>query len=270
MRSFILLLLSFSVSYCILIVDLPFDEYNPDSKTILTFDKEIEIRNPFTICISFNLQDYASPRSILGTYDKGLQLIINDVGVGKLEINGMIYIFKVPESAFQPFSWTHLCLSSSNENYHVMGAGKLWYKGKKKLLEPTKIDELLLGSISIPGYYKDVKGKVAELNIFNKSLSLDEMKNYTTCGHFMESTPEKQDEYIQMILNWSTIKTSNIKGRIADNNDTCLWSLTRNPIYKVLPTLLPRDQVMKTCHILKAKLAYPKTLEDYKTWNSKF
>ena len=270
MRSLTLLLLSIPISYCIIIVDLPFDEYNPNHKTILFFEKEIEIRNPFTMCISFNLQDYASPRSIIGTYDKRFQLIINDVGVGKLEIDGMIFIFKVPESAFQPFSWTHLCLSSNDENYHVMGAGKLWYKGKKKSLEPTKISELLLGSITDTGYYKDLKGKVAELNIFDKSLSLNDMKNYTTCGHFMESTPEKQEEYIQMILNWSNIKTSMIKGRIAGNNDTCRWSLTRNPVYKVSPTLLAQDQIKKTCHILQAKLAYPKTLQDYKSWNSKF
>ena len=74
------------------------------------------------------------------------------------------------------------------------------------------------------------------------------------------------------ILQWSDITTSMLTG---DNNhqrtikQLCSRGKTEKSYYKLIPHLQDQDDAMKTCEVLNGQLATPKTLDEYKSWNSK-
>ena len=41
-------------------------------------------------------------------------------------------------------------------------------------------------------------------------------------------------------------------------------------MHKVMPVFLDQHNAMHVCKSLKAELAYPRTLDEYKDWKSKF
>ena len=49
-------------------------------------------------------------------------------------------------------------------------------------------------------------------------------------------------------------------------NDLCLKS--NGVVHKVIPVLLNQNEAMNACKILQAELAYPKTLDQFKKWQS--
>ena len=262
MRTCPLLLLSLWYCYATLVVEVPFDENDLDQKTTLTFNDDIEISNPMTFCIRFNLKDYVSPRYILSIQQKVFELKVGDTGMGRVKIHGHNFNFKIPKSGLQPFSWTHFCFCSYGEHYQVVVNGVQWHEGKSTIFEKVKVHQFILGStLGYHNYYSDFKGEITDLNIWNKRLSSKVLKNITeNCG-----VPEP----IPDTLFWSNLDKSMFKGQNIVE-ETCILNDEKPSTYKILPTQLDHENAMHACKILQAKLAYPKTLQEYKKWSSKF
>ena len=139
MRTCPLLLLSLWYCYATLVVEVPIDENDLDQKTTLTFNDPMEISNPMTFCIRFNLEHYVKPIYILSSPQNVLELKVADTGMGKIKIQGLPFNFKIPKSGLQPYSWTHFCFCSFGEHYQVVVNGVQWHEGEGTIFEKFKI-----------------------------------------------------------------------------------------------------------------------------------
>ena len=73
------------------------------------------------------------------------------------------------------------------------------------------------------------------------------------------------------ILQWLNITKSMLTG---DNHQRqikqlCSQGISETTYHKLIPHLQDQDGAMKTCKILNGQLASPKTIDEYKSWNSK-
>ena len=262
MRTFPLILLSLWYCYATLVVEVPIDENNLDQKTTLTFNDNIEIKNPMTFCIRFNLEHYVKPSYILSSPQNLLELKVADTGMGKIKIHGHPFNFKIPKSGLQPFSWTHFCFCSFGEHYQVVVNGVQWHEGKSTIFEKVKIHQFILGStLERSDYFSDFKGEITNLNIWNKIISTKVLINITeNCG-IPEPIPDA--------LSWSKLEKS-MFNRQSNEKETCILNDEKPSTYKLVPTKLDYENAMHACKILQAKLAYPKTLQEFNKWSSKF
>ena len=104
-----------------------------------------------------------------------------------------------------------------------------------------------------------------------------------TLGTPLDESPKKMNNLIDItkscshpkplpdILQWLNITKSMLTG---DNHQRqikqlCSQGISETTYHKLIPHLQDQDGAMKTCKILNGQLASPKTLDEYKSWNSK-
>ena len=115
------------------------------------------------------------------------------------------------------------------------------------------ISEIVLGS---KYNSSDFKGKLSELNIWdNYNINIDP----EVCSHV---NPEPN------ILKWSDVDDSMIDGKVEETNITDICHKSTKIIKQVVPVQLARDEAMKACHIMDAKLTYPTSLHQFKQLKS--
>ena len=115
------------------------------------------------------------------------------------------------------------------------------------------ISEIVLGS---KYNSSDFKGKLSELNIWdNYNINIDPK----ICSHVK---PEAN------ILKWSNVDASMINGTVEERNITDICHNSTKIIRQVVPIKLTRDEAMKACHIMDAKLTYPTALNQFKQLKS--
>ena len=147
--------------------------------------------------------------------------------------------------------------------------GHKWYEANYTNKSPniSFLNEFMFGSSypnqSVFSDYKDFKGEISELNVWSKPLStLDILKITENC---------ENPKPIPDLLNWFDVRNSMVEGNIKDVivNQLCHNSNASKPTYKVMPVPLNQERAMHMCGILQAQLTYPKTLDEYKNWQSK-
>ena len=112
------------------------------------------------------------------------------------------------------------------------------------------ISEIVLGS-QYNSSDLNFKGKLSELNIWNNyNINIDP----EVCSHVK---PEPN------ILKWSDVDDSMINGTFEERNITDICHKSIKIIKQVVPVQLARDQAMKACHIMDAKLTYPTALNQF-------
>ena len=112
------------------------------------------------------------------------------------------------------------------------------------------ISEIVLGS-QYNSSDLNFKGKLSELNFWdNYNINIDP----EVCSH-VEPEPN--------IFKWSEIDDSIINGTIEERNITDICHGSKKIIKQVVPIELTRDEAMKACHILDAKLTYPTALNQF-------
>ena len=117
------------------------------------------------------------------------------------------------------------------------------------------ISEIVLGS-QYNSSDLTFKGKMSELNIWdNYNINIDP----EVCSH-VEPEPN--------ILKWSDVDDSMINGKVEEKNITDICHKSTKIIKQVVPILLARDQAMKACNIMDAKLTYPTALNQFKQLKS--
>ena len=113
------------------------------------------------------------------------------------------------------------------------------------------ISEIILGS-KYNSSGLNFKGKLSELNIWdNYNINIDP----DICSHVK---PEPN------ILKWSDVDDSMINGTVEERHITDICHKSTKIIKQAIPVQLARDQAMKACHIMDAKLTYPKALNQFK------
>ena len=109
MKSLLFLLTSFLYCWGTLVLELP----NPEEKTLLTLDQDIEINQPITLCIRFNLKNLMTSRYIFSSQNAEIAMRIrfskND---GYVTLHGEDFVFEIPKDHFHPYTWYHLCFRS--------------------------------------------------------------------------------------------------------------------------------------------------------------
>ena len=136
-----------------------------------------------------------------------------------------------------------------------LSIGEKWYQGDYQMTSKFEFDisEIVLGC---KYNFSDLnfEGKLSELNIWdNYNINI----NPEVCSH-VEPEPN--------ILKWSDVDDSMIKKteKIEERNVTDICHKSTKIIKQAIPVQLARDQAMKACHIMDAKLTYPKVLNQFK------
>ena len=241
-----------------------------DERTVLSLAENVELSIPLTFCLRFNLQGAISARYIFAIKDDKLALMLRfPLDIGLVRLKGESFYFKIPkDSGIRPFYWHHICISLNEEIYRVAVDGKQCSSGTHKIksFQSISFNQIVMGStyklLNLWGY--NFKGELSELNIWSNSLSMDDLIYITkSCSH-PKPVPD--------ILQWSDITTSMLTG---DNNhqrtikQLCSHGIGETSYHKLMPHFQDQDGAMKTCEVLNGQLASPKTLEEYKSWNSK-
>ena len=271
----LIIFLAFTCCWCketVTVVDLTPSNSLPEQhkKTVLSLTDNVEVSIPLTICLRFNLQDRISSRYMFTSKDDELALKLRfPLNIGKFKLNGEELFFKIPkDSGIRPFYWHHICISLDEKTYWVAFDGQQWSNGTNKIkpFQTISISQIFMGSL-----YKDVelrednfRGELSELNIWSTSLSLNSLIDITkNCSH-----PQPGPD----ILQWSNISNSMLTGGNSHQRtikQTCSQGITEAHYHKLIPHLQDQDGAMKTCKILNGQLASPKTLDEYKSWDSK-
>ena len=110
-----------------LVVDLN-ESSNEDQNTFLALDQGIEINNPLTFCLRFNIKSPLETNYIFSSTDDKLVLILRfSISLGIAVINSVSLVFKIPkDNAVRPFHWHHICVSSREDSYTIVLDGQQW------------------------------------------------------------------------------------------------------------------------------------------------
>ena len=275
MKTFCLIIvLVFAYCWCeetVTVVDLNPSNSPPeqDERTVLSLPEKVVVSLPLTFCLRFKLEDKISSKYMFSDKDHQLALTLRfPLDAGLVALNGESFYFKIPkDSGIRPFYWHHICMDLNEETYWVVVDGQQWSNGTHKIkpFQSIFLNQIVMGSTyQLDGLREgNFKGKLSELNIWNRSLSLDDLIGITKSCINPKLVPD--------ILHWSNIANSMLTG---DNNhqsmikDLCSQG-TAEMWHKLIPHFQDHDVAMKTCEVLKGQLASPKTLYEYKSWNSK-
>ena len=270
----LIIVLVFTYCWCketVTVVDLmpsnsPLEQ---DKRTILSLTENVEVNTPLTFCLRFNLQDRISERYMFTNKDDKLVLKLSfPFDFGKVQVNGEVIYFKIPkDNGIRPFYWHHICISLNEKLIMVVVDGKQWSNGTHKIkqFQSISLNQFFMGSMYKLGSLREdnFKGELSELNIWSDSLSMNNLIDITkSCSH-----PKPLPD----ILQWLNITKSMLTG---DNHQRqikqlCSQGISETTYHKLIPHLQDQDGAMKTCSVLNGQLAYPTTLDEYKSWNSK-
>ena len=272
----LIILLVFTHCWCketVTVVDLLPSNSPPeqDKRTVLSLTKNLEVGVPLTFCLRFNLQDRISAKYMVTIKDEKLALKLRfQLGLGKFQLNEGEFYFKIPkESGIRPFYWHHICISLNEETYWVVVDGQQWSSGTHKIkpFQNISINQFFMGStykLVNNGREDNFIGKMSELNMWSNSLSLNNLIDITESCIYPKPVPDN--------LQWLNITNSMLTG---DNNhqrtieQVCSQGKTEASYHKLIPHLQDQDGAMKTCKVLNGQLASPKSLDEYRSWNSK-
>ena len=271
MKTLTILLLCCQTCWCLgtLVVDLE-QSSNENKNTFLDLDTGIEIINPLTFCLRFNIKGILASNYIFSGKDDNLVLTLRfTIGIGICVINSVGFVFEIPkENDVIPFHWHHICVSSNNHSYTIVFDGQQWYHANHTLPSSEKktLEKFYLGSPNEHWVHSDginFRGLLSELNIWNKSLSFFQMVEITVnCGK-IEPSPD--------LLDWSKVLSSNIRGSKYNESieNICSQRNTTSLVYKIMPHLHNQDNAIQVCEILNGELSFPNSLNELQTWNGK-
>ena len=253
--------------YATIVINVP-----NEKDTFLSFDKNLEVGIPITVCIRFKLEGYLTNRVIFSS--KGdrfrLSLQIED-DLGWIKWDEGFVPFKIIKNQLQPYIWHHLCFALDKKYFVVIVDGQQWYESsfENKIPEKTTFNQIQLGSMdedTESTLYEDFKGRLTELNIWDKALSKEEMIELTKTCKIANPAAD--------ILNWS----NDIALYLSGGEETSTIPMTHFcpkgdqtvEKHRIVQVLLNQDDAIHTCDILNGKVAYPITIDEFKTWKSRF
>ena len=271
MKTLTVTFLIFCCHKCLGTVVVDLDQSSNENSTFLALGQGIEIKNPLTFCLRFNIKS-----GILGTQyifssteDKLVLILRFSVNLGIVLINRVSFVFEIPkDNDVLPFHWYHICVSTREDSFTIVLDGQQWYHANHTLgsFEKTTLKRLDLGSTNEYWIYPEginFRGLLSELNVWSKALSISQMVKITrNCGK-EDPTPD--------LLKWSELPSLMIRGSKYDLNieNICPHSNATSLIYKIMPDLHDQDNAIHVCKILKGELVSPNSLNELQTWDGK-
>ena len=264
-------LLPFLFSVCYVYGSIVFNVPNIND-TFLSFDKNLEVGIPITVCIRFKFKGYVKNQVIFSSKGENLGLFLRPKDDhGWIRWNKVFVPFKMIKDKLHSYKWHHLCYTLDKKSYEVIVDGQQWYKSSYAniMQEQTTFNQIQLGSMNYDiimlELYDDFKGELTELNIWDKALAKEEMIELTKTCEIANPAPD--------ILNWSEDITQYLSGE----EDTSVIAMTQLCLegdqtverHRIVQVLLNQDDAIHTCNILNGKLAYPSTIDEYQTWKSR-
>ena len=271
MKNLTVIILLFFCYICqgTLVVELN-ESSTEDKNTFLALGQGIEISNPLTFCLRFNIRDSLATNYVFSSTDDKLVLILRfSISLGIAIINSVSLVFKIPkDNAVRPFHWHHICVSSREDSYTIVLDGQQWYHANHTLgsSQTSSLKRLDLGSTNEYWIYPEginFRGLLSELNVWSKALSISQMVKITrNCGK-IDPIPD--------LLKWSELPNSTIRGskHIKNIENICHDKNATSLTYKILPYLHDQDNAIHVCKILDGELAFPNSVNELQTWNGK-
>ena len=231
----------------------------------LPFNKSLNI-NEITICLKFYIMgsldnDYVY---LFSTTPQTLSLYVNLIDYqGAVYRGTRAFFFIIPPKAIWPLEWFNFCVTFKNDAHHVVANGKIWnslpisYNDNES--NGDFIENIVIGSFHDGRY--TFHGRISELNIWNYTMSIEELQNLTTpCNEFQQQPT---------ILNWNTITKnqisfSNIGAAKFVSEDNSMCNLANQAKFKLYVALFDSEGAKHICKIMNAEMYIPKNNDEYK------
>ena len=166
-------------------------------------------------------------------------------------------IFNIPAGAVWPFEWFHLCFIHNNNEYQIVTNGIIW--DNKQILEDYKnLDHFSVDKIAIGSSFDNERtfhGRISGLNIWNYSLSVEDLKDLT-------SSCKKEFQKTSNILDWNTTRKEQFS--ILRNEairfiaeDEAMCSSTNKLKLKLILGLFDFFESQHICRIMNAEMYIP-------------
>ena len=224
------------------------------------------VTTEFTVCL--RIKPYSTiQQCIFQQY--GMALVITSEKYGFLLINTIWIMFKF-KTDLVPLDWYNLCVSYNNGYITVIVDGEALIDEQFdsfSQIETTEIsfnDTFTFGLCIRDNYgplQSLIRGMITDFNIWPKSVSKDEMVEFTTNCHF------KMDVSLGPILSWSEV-TIVKQGEMAKNRSEPLLQVCgmkgNQKKSLILPIKMPYKDCKKSCEKLGGSLPLPQNYEDLK------
>ena len=163
-----------------------------------------------------------------------------------------------------PYEWFHFCFSYKNDGYYVVTNGKI--SDSKNVSVNDNISEyhffekITIGSKATGSWAEVFSGRISGLNIWNYSMTIDDLKNITTSCTELLRQPN--------ILKWSTVNKrqifmANDNHSKYINEDEGMCSTENKVKVKLYVALLDYENAKHICDIWNGEIYLPKTKEEF-------
>ena len=231
-----------------------------NSQVNLSFNKSLNI-NEGTICLQFYLLGSLGRYVLLSAVAKksfSLSMFM-DYNYGFFHLQGRKSILYIIPNVW-PFEWFHFCLTYKDDGYLVVTNGKIWDSKPITVRDDDKyyyIENMRIGSLVTDGANKHVfPGRISGLNIWNYTMTVDELKTVTTSCSKLQKQPN--------IVNWSTVNKNQFSIANAKyiNEDEGMCSAANKVKVKLYLALNDYETAKHICKIMGAEMYFPKTKDE--------
>ena len=264
MKPVVLLLLCAFTRGVIIQTEHEHEEILSSPLVALSLNKSVNI-NEGTVCLKFyllgNLGKYFLLSTTSGRKTFSLFFVLEEK-YGILYFPKRSFIFLMTN--IWPFEWFHLCLTYKNDGYHIVTNGKICdsktitVKNEFENLEYYFIETLTIASLNTG---KEMfPGRISGLNIWNYTMTIDDLKLVTTSCTKLQKQPN--------ILKWSAVNKKQLSianGKVAKyiNEDKGMCSKENKIKMKLYVGLHDYESSKHICDILSAEMYFPKSNEEF-------
>ena len=226
----------------------------------LQFPKKIEFGD-ISLCLRF--LEYQILSSTLISSKDELSLGQNKIWENVEDISRNEYTFKIVETSFSTSwtfrQWNHFCLSFHNDTSKTMivGNGKVLLEDEDQRSRRRPLSKDFLRNLLLMTKSKDCEnvknamfGKITDVNIWNRALSLKSLKSWTNC-----EIEEKGN-----IVNWNEdawVTWGGLKATETDMSEICQESEAIG--LTLFPLLRNAQDSLDLCEVLGGEMAVAKS-----------
>ena len=229
----------------------------------LSFNKSINI-NEGTFCLEFylleNLGNYFLFSTTSGRNTFSLFFVLEE-NYGILYFPTKSFIFLM--SNIWPFEWFNFCFTYKNYGYYIVTNGEIWdskpisIKNDLKHSEYHFIESLTIASLNTG--QEVFPGKINRLNIWNYTMTIDDLKIITTSCTKLQKPPN--------IFEWSKINKKQLTiandelAKFVNQDEGMCYSENEVKV-KLYTALYDYESAKHICEVVSAEIYFPKTKEE--------
>ena len=238
-------------------------EFKRCSGAKLLVKKEIEFGD-ISLCLRF-LEYQILSKTLVSSMD---ELIIgqNKIWENIEDISRNEYTFKIVETSFSTSwkfrRWNHICLSFHNNTSmtKIVGNGKVLMEDRDQRSRQRPLSREFLTNLRLMSKSEDCEnvknalfGKITDINIWDKTLSLERLKSWTNCKNHEKGNIVNWNE--DAWITWGGVFETEISvSEICQKSETIGMAL--------FPLLRTAQESLDLCEVLGGEMAVAKDKED--------